>query len=173
MHHPTVRVWTLMAALVVVGLILCGIVQTSRRRQRFQRIADYHQRKIPNGAFQQYPISGHDEWHNAMAMKYHFAADHPLLPVAPDYPAPMEVPGPVCTCRSEEHTTTATEIEEALSREGWWVHSMRRADKDNDPARIMWDLWAQKGKRQLRIGGKSEDEAFQQLLKVVRAREAN
>ena len=96
MRLPRVRftVRRLRITVAIVGLVLAGVIDARRRRERFLRIADFHERRSPNGyaGFYLVPLSPTDEWHDQMGQKYRRAAARPWLPVAPDPPAPCPEP---------------------------------------------------------------------------------
>jgi hypothetical protein len=66
----TVR--TLMVATAIVGLVLAGVIQLRRRRERFLSIAVFHERRSPNSypSFFLVRLSPIDEWHDRMGQKY-------------------------------------------------------------------------------------------------------
>jgi hypothetical protein len=94
MRLPRFRLRALMLVIAVVVLLIGGVAELPRRRERFQRYASYHTwESIPSGPG--YPESldeaarrGRSEWQAALAKKYRRAARHPWLPVWPDPPEP-------------------------------------------------------------------------------------
>ncbi len=70
----------------VVGILL-GV--TIERRNRFRKIADYHQAELMKLARRMKPFADDRswrplEWHESMARKYERAARFPWLPAEPD-----------------------------------------------------------------------------------------
>jgi hypothetical protein len=80
------RVRSLLVAVAIAGVILGGLAELQRRRERFREIADHH-------AFNGYYCSLYgnpelDQWHAKMHEKYERAAARPWLLVEADPPAP-------------------------------------------------------------------------------------
>lgn len=82
-----------MVAVLVAGALLSLVA----RRERFKRLADYHEAMHYRSAIQlvdveyQETIFGptpRSTWHMKMAQKYDRAAARPWLPLAPDPPCP-------------------------------------------------------------------------------------
>jgi hypothetical protein len=85
----TTRRW--MIAVAVVGIAIGNPIE---RRNRFRRIADYHQAEVMKLIPRMKPFGTEDwewrpiEWHELMRLKYEHAARYPWLPVEPDAPEP-------------------------------------------------------------------------------------
>jgi hypothetical protein len=122
MPRPRFRFRTVMVLVAVVALALGGYVEVQRRRQKFEKLAAYHEARIGQGGFGNsrsltmmnragqvigklsYEVSQSEHrrwwdadqaWHKEMKAKYLGAASRPWLPVAPDPPQPkLDLGGP-------------------------------------------------------------------------------
>jgi cytochrome c-type biogenesis protein CcmE len=104
MRVPKFRIRTLMIAVAVLGIALGGLAGLQRmdqRMQRFRALAQHHQHRglvnrltvvgsVAHGDVkadtERYQIRA--EYHDALNLKYKYAASHPWLPLSPDPPEP-------------------------------------------------------------------------------------
>jgi hypothetical protein len=92
---PRYRLRTLLILVAVAGLLLGAAAMLRRRRARFLRLSAYHAARSGPDVWYRTTISDvilwHQEiygWHDALAAKYRFAADHPWRWAPPDPPRP-------------------------------------------------------------------------------------
>ena len=100
MRRPRIRIWMLMMVVAIIGTILGAVAVCLHRRTEFARLADYHSSQIgpshvslawpppPGGYKINFPSHVQNDWRIALALKYHYASEHPWLPVWPDPPEP-------------------------------------------------------------------------------------
>jgi hypothetical protein len=89
----TMRGW-----MVAVAMAATALGVTMERRNRFRKVADYHQgefsklvRRLPgfmSAGSSEDPTMLRLEWHESMRRRYDRAARYPWLPVEPDPPEP-------------------------------------------------------------------------------------
>jgi hypothetical protein len=91
------RVRSLLIAVASVGVVLGGLAELQRRRERFQEMAADHARYnplywSPVHVDRPFPNYRQGLWHAEMQKKYDRAASQPWLPVALDPPMPPPDP---------------------------------------------------------------------------------
>jgi hypothetical protein len=92
MRIPRVR-FTVRRLMIAVAVV-AAIVAFFKRRDDFERVAEYHRSRIGMADIdfsRRYEIrffSPKNRWHYDMMHKYIYAARDPWLPVAPDPPEP-------------------------------------------------------------------------------------
>lgn len=160
---PRVRftVRATMAAVAISSVTLGGIIETQRRRERFERLAHYHWRKYPasTGCLPMTFVP-HSEWHAQMSRKYTRASSYPWLPVAPDPPAPLDDLRPGCLCAAGRLAVK----QELLERAGWDTNGCYPSENDD-----FFFAEASRGEERVEVRAPTEDQAWQRVYERTQA----
>jgi hypothetical protein len=156
-----------MIALAVVSLLSAGVAEMRRRRTRFLRVAEYHERKNPDrwGGFVPPALTAHDRWHIELAKKYRRAARYPWLPVASDSAPPIDLRQAPCDCGLHPHLSYVSEISQALESDGWKIGSGIVSPESGEP---YWSVWGSKGSARIGSHGETEEQAWQAAMEEAR-----
>ena len=168
MRLPTVRLSTrhIMMAVAILGLIFGGVVETRRRGERFQVLADYHWRKCGYMlvGFEPQALTPHYAWHEQMSLKYRDAATHPWFPVVTDPPRPLENCKRPCLCGVRVSANGSGLKREFLEREGWITNEGELLE---DETRFFTS--ARRGEERIRSEGATQDEAWRKAFDQARS----
>ena len=168
MRFPSVRLSTrhIMIAVAISGLIFGGLVETRRRGERFQVLADYHYRKLRGlyGCFEPQSLPPHYVWHEQMSQKYRNAVTHPWFPVLIDPPAPLENCKSPCLCGVRVSANGPGLIREFLEREGWETNEGELLEDET-----RFGASASKGKKHIQSEGATQDEAWRKAFDQARS----
>ena len=104
MRVPKFRIRTLMIAVAVLGIAFGGLVGLQRMDERRQRLRALARSHLQRGIVNRLTLEGsvahraakadteryrtRAEYHDALNLKYEYAAHHPWLPVSSDPPEP-------------------------------------------------------------------------------------
>jgi hypothetical protein len=123
MRPPKMTTRRMIITVAVVGLVLAGVIETRRRRERFLRIAEFHERHSPYsyiGFFEPH-VTPLGQWREEMGQKHRRAAARPWLPLGPDppsarsntFPSPLQV-GLLDGTRSSDRRYVSMEMQSLL-----------------------------------------------------------